>query len=270
MLGFIGVGAMGGAIVEGLLRVGYNQNQFIFLYDFNPQKLQLFNKKNIVITTSAQEVLNRCDTIIIAVKPHDVGPLLKDLAPLLAGKCVVSLAAGLSLTQLANFDAKLADIAFIRLMPNLNAGVGGSVTAICKNNQVTEAQFDKVIKLIEKVGSVHLIPEDKFGVFTGIAGSAPAFVYLFMDSLARAALKNGLPKDLALQIVANMTAGSAKMALEQLEVDGLQPWPLIDKVCSPGGTTIAGITKLEELGFAYAAIAAVEAVISREQLITKN
>ena len=113
------------------------------------------------------------------------------------------------------------------------------------------------------MGSITEIPEGQFSIFGVIAGSSPAFAYLYIDSLARAAVKAGMPKDKALQIAAQTVFGSAKMVMESEE----HPWKLVDMVCSPGGTTIEGICSLEENGFETAVHKAFDAVLAKDKLI---
>lgn len=146
-------------------------------------------------------------------------------------------------------------------MPNINAKVGAAMSALCANQQVTQAQKELVARLFCAVGQVKELDESFFPLFGVIAGSAPAFAYLFIDSLARAAVKNGMQKQAALEIAAQTVLGSAKLILES----GEHPWVLIDQVCSPGGTTIEGIAALQETGFETGIRKAVDAALEKDR-----
>ena len=122
------------------------------------------------------------------------------------------------------------------------------------------------MNLFKNIGSLFYIPEEKFNIFTAIAGCSPAYVFLFLDSLAKGALKMGLNKNEALNIAIDMLIGSAKMLKESKK----NPWELIDSVCSPGGTTIEGICALEENNFQQSIVKAIEKTISKDLLLNKN
>ena len=131
---------------------------------------------------------------------------------------------------------------------------------------MTAEQLAAVKAVFATIGSVAEIPENHFGIFSVIGGAAVAFHYMYMDALARAALKAGMPKKQALEIVAETVKGSAEMVLKS----GEAPWPLVDQVCSPGGTTIEGVTTLQAKGFEAAAVAAFDAVLEKDKKIGRG
>lgn len=149
----------------------------------------------------------------------------------------------------------------IRIMPNINATVLEAMSAYCCSESVTDDQKEFVNKLCSSFGKVMPLSESYFPLFCSIAGCAPAYAYMFIDSLARSAVKNGMNKSVALEIAAQTVLGSAKKILESDE----HPWELIDKVCSPGGTTIEGIVSLQKDGFESAVCNAVDAALQKDK-----
>ena len=146
-------------------------------------------------------------------------------------------------------------------MPNLNSQIGEGIAAICGNNYTTLEQKEFVLNMFKAIGDAVELPEKDFSTFTAIAGSSPAFVFLFIDSLARAAVKNGMSKEMATKIAAQAVLGSGKLVLASEE----SPWNLIDQVSSPGGTTVEGILALEDAGFISSITKAAQAVITKDQ-----
>ena len=177
---------------------------------------------------------------------------------------MVSIAAGKTLAYLAENLPK--DMPIVRVMPNINAKIGASTTGICHNDAVTAEQLEAVKAVFATIGSVAEIPENHFGIFSVIGGASVAFAYMYMDALARAALKAGMPKKQALEIAAETVKGSAEMVLKS----GEAPWSLVDQVCSPGGTTIEGVTTLQAKGFEAAVVAAFDAVLEKDKKIGRG
>ena len=132
-------------------------------------------------------------------------------------------------------------------MPNINAKVGCATSAFCTTETVSDEQKAIVKKLFSTVGAVTELSEKMFSIHSVIGGAAPAFAYLYIDALSRAAVKAGMPKKQALELTAQTVLGSAKMVLES----GEHPWELIDQVCSPGGTTIEGVCSLEAVSYTH-------------------
>lgn len=155
-------------------------------------------------------------------------------------------------------------LAVIRVMPNVNAMVSAGMAAVCGNAHATADQVGLVVDLFRGVGQVIELPEKDFSTFTAVASSGPAFVFTFIEALARAALKHGVPKPLAVRIATQTVLGSAQLLLARAE-DGVTPADLVDMVSSPGGTTVAGLVAAEEAGFSPAVVRAVEATIARDK-----
>ena len=262
MLGFIGTGNMATAIIKGVLKSGMLKGEDIAVYDIAKEKAEALSKEyGLNVCSSENEVAKKCDKVVLSVKPNifpslleKIGSELKENNPL-----IISIAAGKTIGFIASclpYDAKIA-----RVMPNINAKVGGAVSAYCGNDSVSEAELLFVKDFCESFGIAVNISENLFSTYSAIGGCGPAFAYMFIDSLARAAVKNGMPKVTALEVAAGAVLGSAKMILESTE----HPWQLVDQVCSPGGTTIEGVASLQNDGFEAAVMDAVQAAIDKDK-----
>lgn len=259
-LGFIGAGNMASAIIKGIINANYMDAKNINVYDVDTNKLKELNADlKINIMENNEELIAQSDIIILAIKPNMFDKVLKDLKNNFKNKTVVSIAAGLQLEDLENILSK--DDAIIRVMPNVNVSINKGVSAITSNENVKQEDINIVMDIFNSVGKAYQMDEKDFRAFTGIAGCSPAYAYLFIDSLARAATKNGIPKDLATEIAAHAVLGSAQKIIESDE----NPWGLIDQVCSPGGTTIAGLLKLEEEGFMNAIVQCIDETIKKDK-----
>ncbi len=260
--GFIGAGNMAGAIVKGMMASGEYRGSDILLTSKTVVSAErLAQVCGVQACETAAEVIAQSDVLVLAVKPHILPQILPALQKDIAAKAplVVSIAAGKTLEELAGFLPEGTPI--VRVMPNINATIGASTSGLCANALVTAEQKATVRRMFETIGTVAEVAEEHFSIFTVLAGSAPAFAYLYMDALARAGVKAGMSKQQALQIVAETVIGSAKMVLESNDV----PWALIDRVCSPGGTTIEGIAALQENGFESTITKAFDAVLEKDQ-----
>ncbi len=264
-IGFIGAGNMATAIIEGLLASGETQANDIFVSRRNLQELVAFTEKyNINPYSTNEELVKGVDIVILAVKPNGIAGVLQPLQESLQKHkpVIVSIAAGVTLEVLEEYVG-VEDLELIRVMPNVNAVVKESISALCHNIFTTVETKQKVLSIFSSIGVAMEVEEQYFQIFAAIGGSAPAYAYLFIDSLARGAVKNGMPKDLATKIAAQAVLGSAKMVLES----DTNPWGLIDTVCSPGGTTVAGLMAMEDNGFISSVVKGVDATIAREKEI---
>lgn len=268
-IGFIGAGNMASAIIEGILQQHFSHPQDIYLYDISIEKAQSFAKqKEIQAVADLQALIQKVDTVILAVKPNVVQEvLLAAKNPILETQpLIVSIAAGTSTETLyENFQTSEA-VRIIRVMPNMNAMVGSGAAAVCKNEYASEKDLKTIVDLFNAVGKAWPLEEKYFSIFTAIAGSSPAYTFLFIDSIARAAVKNGMPKDLALEIATQAILGSAETLADSQE----NPWTLIDRVSSPGGTTVAGIVELENNAFISTVIKGIDATIQKDQELNKK
>lgn len=264
-IGFIGVGNMAQGIIKGLKEADYPLFNNIQVTASTAEHTATIAKGlGVVAGKNNQTLAKEVDLLILAVKPPMVADILQEIAPVLQTKqtVIVSLAAGLTLANLKSCLTDTPQTKIIRAMPNMNITVRRSVTALCGSELVSPAEMAAVVNLFEAVGSTYQIAEKDFRNFTALAGCSPAFTYLYIDAMSRAGVKNGLPKDIATKIATEAVLGSAEMLLAATDET---PWDLIDKVCSPGGTTIAGVISLEEDAFMASVIKALEATIKRDE-----
>lgn len=261
-LGFIGCGNMAGAIIGGAVSSGFVDGADICVFDVDSNKAQdLHSKYGVVICDFAEKIAENCEFAVLAVKPQVFPTVLPQIKEKLSRKTVVvSIGAGKTLEYIGSFLEN--DTPIIRIMPNINAKVGASMSAVCKNKNADESQLDFVKDLCRSFGEVTELDESQFALFGVIAGCSPAYSFMFIDSMAREAVKNGMKKDEALKICAQAVLGSAKMILEDKEST---PWALINSVCSPGGTTIEGVATLQNEGFDTAVMNAVKASLEKDK-----
>lgn len=262
-LGFIGCGNMATAIIGGAVSSEFIAGENIFVFDVDNEKTKALNEKyGVNICDSAESVAESTDVTVLAVKPQvfsTVLPQIKDKV-LEKGTAIISIGAGKTLNFIGSFlddDAKI-----VRVMPNINAKVGASMSGVCRNKNVNDSLLQFTKDLCKSFGDVIEISEDMFPLFGVIAGCSPAYAFMFIDSMAREAVKNGMNKKDALKICAQAVLGSAKTILED---DDANAWALINSVCSPGGTTIEGIAVLEEEKFPETVMNAVKASLEKDK-----
>ena len=251
IIGFIGAGKMAGAIIKGLQQTDFE----IIISARNLEESQRVSQElDVAYADSHQELINRSYLVVLGVKPQ---VLEMALAGLTFDKPVMSMAAGVTLERLSQLTSQ--DIPLIRIMPNLNAQILKSTTALCTNDKVS-VKFLTIAKTItNSFGTTFDLAEKDFNTFTALAGSSPAYIYLFIEALAKAGVKYGIPKNLSLDIVTQTVLASAENLLEGND----SPHDLIDKISSPGGTTIAGLLDLEKTGFTASVISSIDATIEK-------
>ena len=267
--GFIGAGNMAGAMIRGAIASGQIAAGDIYCVDANAEKLAQFAKETgIQVCGGAAELAETVDTVVVSVKPHVVKTVLTEAAAGIHRRkvLVLSIAANVSLENLSAYLGAESGASIVRAMPNVNATVGAGVTALCPNGDTSPQQYGVAEALFSTVGLCLRIPEEEFNIFSAIASCSPAFTFLYIDALARAGVKNGLYMEQAVKIAAQAVMGSAKLLLES----GKEPWSLVDQVCSPGGTTIAGVYSLQESAFPGAVMRAVEESVRRGDEVAKK
>ena len=265
-IGVIGAGNLASAVISGSVASGKFKGEDFFLYDLFTEKLEENHKKHGTnIAVSATEAASNCDVVILAVKPKDFGALLESLSDVLKqnNPLILSVAAGLTIEYIASFLPYEAKIA--RIMTNINAAVGGAMTAYCPNDKVSKDEEAFLDTFCKSFGDAIKLDEQLFPQFSVLAGCVPAFAYKFIDELARAGVKIGVAKNVALRIAAQTVLGSAKAVLQS----DAHPYELIDRVCTPAGTTIDGISALMENGFENAVMKAVESSYNKDKALKK-
>jgi pyrroline-5-carboxylate reductase len=260
-IGFIGGGKMGEALCKGIINANLIEIKNIMVSDVNTERLNLLRSGMGVNTTqNNKDVTSFADILILAVKPQIIYEVLNDLKNDITHRhLVVSIAAGIPVRFI---ESRLQmDTKVIRVMPNAPCLVSASATAFSLGSYATDTDEQLVASLFSTVGKVFRLDEKYLDAVTGLSGSGPAYVYMVIEALSDGGVKMGLPRDIATILAAQTVFGSAKMVLET----GLHPAKLKDDVASPGGTTIEGISKLEEGGLRAALISAVEAATLKSQ-----
>ena len=261
-IGFIGCGNMATAIIDGVINSKFEKAENVCVYDVSQVALDSAKEKyGVTSCQTEKDLVYSSDVIILAVKPNVISSVLNKIDNVIAEKkpLIVSIAAGKTISFIESNLTTSQRI--IRVMPNINAKVAEAICAYCANSNCNECDKSFISSLLSKIGKSLELDESYFPLFGVLGGCAPAFAYMFIDSLARAGVKNGMKKDDALKIAAQTVYGSAKMILESDE----HPWKLIDNVCSPGGTTIEGVTSLQADGFETAVCNAVDKSLEKDK-----
>jgi pyrroline-5-carboxylate reductase len=261
----IGSGNMGIALMNVYIKNNSENSADVFITDVDTEKAQtaaaLLGVKYLSLNSEAAE---KGDFIILAVKPQVLSSVLAEITPVIKKRktngnapVLVSMAAGWSIGKI---QSTIGDnIPVVRIMPNTPALIGKGMIAISASQEVTEEKITALENILEGAGIVDKVEESYMDAVTGLSGSGPAFVYLFIEALADGGVSAGLPRDKALRYAAQTVLGSAAMVQET----GKHPGELKDMVTSPGGTTIAGIVALEDGAFRSTVIKAVEAAWKR-------
>ncbi|HBU95182.1 MAG TPA: pyrroline-5-carboxylate reductase, partial [Leclercia adecarboxylata] len=238
----------------------------IWVYTPSPDKVAaLHDQYGINAAQSAQEVAQVADIVFGAVKPNMMVKVLSDITSSLDKETlVVSIAAGVTLDQLAR--ALGHDRKIVRAMPNTPSLVNAGMTSITPNALVTAEEAADVLNIFRCFGEAEVIAEAMIHPVVGVSGSAPAYVFMFIEAMADAAVLGGMPRAQAYKFAAQAVMGSAKMVLET----GKHPGELKDMVCSPGGTTIEAVRELEARGFRAAVIEAMNKCMEKSELLSKS
>ncbi|TLF41017.1 pyrroline-5-carboxylate reductase [Lacticaseibacillus zeae] len=261
-IGFIGAGNMAQAIISGLLAKKAIDPANIVVHGGHPLHYEPYAAKvGIKAVDSNQAVAEVSDVVFLAVAPKLGAPILSAIGATLKKRHVpvISMLTGVSLAALEE-ALNDHDQPILRIMPNVNVAINAGMIAYAANDAVA-GQLDGLLDLLNVLGKTMSLPEDQFSTFVALAGSSPAFVYLFIDSLARAGVKYGLEKSEATAIAAQAVMGSAKNVLASSQ----SPFDLIDQVSSPGGTTVAGLLAMEEAGLMSAVVKGVDATIAKDR-----
>ena len=263
--GFIGLGNMAAAILRGMAKAGVFAENALVGYNPSAAKVQaLQSEMPLRACASAREVAAAADVIVLAVKPQVLPDVLPEIAPVVtAEKLVVSIAAG---KPASYYEAALAGgVPVVRVMPNIAARVGASASAVCGGKYAKDTHLELVRAMFRTVGEVYDLPEKHFPAFGALGGASGAVVFLYIDALASAGVKAGLPRAQAQAIAVQATLGGALLAQQSAE----HPIALMDQVCSPGGTTIEGVHALKRLGFETAVQQAIDAIIEKDKRLAQ-
>ncbi len=261
---FIGGGAMARALASGLLSAGVAKENILLSEPNEACRKQL--EQDLGVETSARnaQVVQNADMVVLAVKPAIVGVALKELANQpdldLSRPLWVSIAAGVSISSIESHLPKGARV--VRAMPNTPAQVHAGATTWVANSKISQGDRAATSSLFGAVGTSWEAPQEGLiDAATGLAGSGPAYVFVIIEALSDAGVRAGLPREAATQLAAQTVYGAGKLVIES----GKHPGVLKDQVTSPGGTTIAGLEKLESGGLRAALHDAVDAATRRSK-----
>lgn len=252
--GFIGMGNMGYAILKGLLGV-YSPEKITFSAR-NQEKIQdIAARTDVKPSENNRACASSCKYLVLAVKPQQLDAVMEEIRDAVdESQIVISIAPGITMENLRKRFGKPCRI--VRAMPNTPALVGEGMTGVSYDSEeISQEEIQVIHQFFQSFGRITVVEEKMMDAVVCASGSSPAYVYMFMEALADSVVKYGIPRAAAYELVAQTVLGSAKMVLETGEHPGL----LKDKVCSPGGTTIAGVAALEENGLRGAVFHATDA-----------
>ena len=259
-LGFIGCGVMANAMMGGIIRNGLYKPEDIWGADpFEGSREKTKAANGINVTDSNEEVIKNCDTVFLTIKPQYYESAIASFKDSIRDdQLFISIGAGRTLDYLnQQFGDKKVKV--VRVMPNTPAQVGEGMAAACPNQYVTDEEMARALEILRAFGKAEQVPENLFDVVTGVSGSGPAYVFMFIEAMADAGVVGGMQRSMAYEIAAQTVYGAAKMVMET----GKHPGELKDMVSSPAGTTIAAVRELELNGFRSAVIEGVNAATEK-------
>ncbi len=253
-LGFIGTGNMASAIMGGIIGNKLIAADEIIGSDVSAAGRDKVKEQfGIQVTADNHEVVKKSEVVVLSVKPQFYQEVIQEIREdVREDQMIITIAPGKTLAWLAEQFGK--DVKIVRTMPNTPAMVGAGMTAACPNEHMTDSEIEYFKTLFSSFGKVEIIPERLMDVVVSVSGSSPAYVFMFIEAMADAAVSGGMPRAQAYQFAAQAVMGSAKMVLDT----GMHPAALKDMVCSPAGTTIEAVRTLEACGFRSAVIEAMK------------
>lgn len=262
-IGFIGGGKLAGSVMRGLVRAKFCPPAAIIASEPNETALRALERElGISGTAENADVAGKAEIILLGVKPAVVLPALTEIASLIEGRLVISLAAGVRIARME----KAANARFMRAMTNTPSAVRRAATALAKGGRTTHDDVAIAHEIFGAIGAAVEVEEEQIDAVTALAGSGPAFVYTVIEALAEGGTRMGLAPDIALTLATQTVLGAAQLAAESK----LSPEELRRMVVTPGGTTAAGLTAMEKLKTSEGLIAAVEAATKRGQEMARE
>ena len=264
-IGFIGCGNMGSAIIGGIVSSGIYKTENISVVDIFKESVdKLVQKYGVKDGNDNKTIAESSDILFLSVKPNVFPQVISEIKDNVSEKTlIVSIAAGQSIQKIEGLFGKT--IKLVRVMPNTPALVGQGMAAICGNENVSEDDVSKIVEIFNCFGEAEVVPEKMMDIVTAVSGSSPAFVYMFIEAMADAAVLGGMPRKQAYKFAAQTVLGSAKMVLDT----GIHPGELKDMVCSPAGTTIEAVAELEKRGMRTAIIEAIRVCEEKSKAMGK-
>ena len=243
MLGFVGCGNMAQAMLKGILAKGLYKADEIIVSRRTKEALDALHEElGVQTTTDNKEVAEKADVLVLAIKPYQFADVIPEIAPVCKENAlVISIAAGQTIANIEKLFGKTMKIPALVL---------AGATGMCFHPSVSKEERGTAITIFESFGVVAEVSENMIDTVIGVSGSSPAYVFMFIEAMADAAVADGMPRAMAYELAAQTVYGSAKMVLET----GKHPGELKDMVCSPAGTTIEAVRVLEEKGLRSAVI----------------
>lgn len=259
MLGFVGCGNMAQAMLKGILGKGLYRGEDIIVSRRNETALaEIKETLSVNVTTDNKLVAEKADILVLAVKPFQFETVISEIRDVVKDDVlVISIAAGQTIENIERLFGK--NIKLVRSMPNTPALVLEGAAGVCFNENISESDKKNALDIFSSFGIAHEVSEAMIDTVIGVSGSSPAYVFMFIEAMADAAVADGMPRVQAYELAAQSVMGSAKMVLET----GKHPGELKDMVCSPGGTTIEAVRVLEKEGFRSAVIEAMKACVKK-------
>ena len=256
-IGFIGLGNMASAMIGGILKKNIVEAKDLAGSDKSEACIKKATEQlGITAGDDNIAVVENADILFLAVKPQMYPAVIEEIKThVRENTVIVSIAPGKKIEWLEGLFEK--KVKLVRCMPNTPALVLEGCTGVCHNELVTAEEMEEVMKLLTSFGKAIFVPEHLMDVVVGVSGSSPAYVFMFIEAMADAAVADGMPRQQAYEFAAQAVYGSAKMVLET----GKHPGELKDMVCSPAGTTIEAVRVLEKEGFRSAVIEAQKACV---------
>lgn len=265
-IGFLGTGNMGGAILRGYSadckrRATHDAETATQIVAYRRDREALAAicaETGATACDSVEELVSTSDVLLIGIKPQTCPEVLPTVAAHFpATGILVSMAAGVTMEALAGYVGE--DKKLVRIMPNTPAAVGEAVTSVSRNDNVTDEELSLLMDIFRSIGRAEEVPESLISAVTGVAGSSPAYTYMYIDALMRAAVRHGMPAKQARTFAAQAVLGAAKMVLTSED----SPEQLRINVCSPGGVTIKAVETLQENDFEQIVEKAFDAAVAR-------
>lgn len=265
-IGIIGLGRMGRCLVQGLIESKtLSKDHIFFTTKHDETSKRVTDELGIKRCADNSELVKKCATVVLAVKPQNMGEVLKEIAGSVGkDNTLVSIVASISTDDIQTGLGKKA--AAVRAMPNTPAFVREGITAVCLGSSAGQRDWDRASLLFKPLGKLVKVDERHMDAVTGLSGCGPAYIYMVLESLTDGGIKVGLPRDLATQLAAQTVLGAAKMLMDT----GRHPAALKDEVTTPAGCTIDGLMELEEGKLRVTLIKAVVQATRRAKMLAKQ
>lgn len=263
-IGLIGAGRMGATLIRGMLRKNLVPPQNLWICDKEEEKLLSLKPLKVKISSRVKTIISKVDTIFIAVKPQDIDSVLEELkSEVKSSQLIISIAAGITTSHISQKLGEKAPV--VRVMPNIACLVGEGISAISGGERTDRRYVEMAKEILESVGQVIEVSEDKQDAVTGLSGSGPAYIYAVMQGLIQGGVKVGLEETVASRLAIQTTLGAARLAKEnKVSLEELKR-----RVVSPGGTTAQGLKVLDEGGVRDCLARAVSEATSRARELSR-